>query len=107
MKRYIVIPAVYFLAVLVCLLIAFDYDGYMRSSSAWLGAVVLTLPWSLVSVIFMWALFHGAGLEFFTVMYLLFAAINAYLLYRMALPGKMAKFLYGKVNSESDSEIQA
>ncbi|MBK9154820.1 MAG: hypothetical protein IPM25_11490 [Chloracidobacterium sp.] len=101
MKRHIVIPAIYFLIVLVCLLIAFDYDGYMRSSAAWLVTVALTLPWSVVSIIFMWALFHGAGLEFFTIMYLAFAAVNAYVIYRMALPGKMTKFLYGKVNTDN------
>ena len=102
MKRHIVIPAAYFLIVFVCLLIAFDYEGYMRSSAAWLVAVVFTLPWSVVSILFMWALFHGAGLEFFTIMYLAFAAINGYMLYRMALPGKMTRFLYGKVNSDYD-----
>jgi len=102
MKRHIVIPVVYFLIVLVCLLIAFDFDGRIRSDAAWLVAVVLTLPWSLVSVIFMWALIHGAGLEFFTVMYLTFAATNAYLLYRMALPGRLTKFLYGNVGADAD-----
>ena len=102
MKRHIVISVVYILIVLICLLIAFDYDGRMRSDAAWLVAVVLTLPLSLVSIIFMWALFHGAGLEFFTVMYLSFAAVNAYALHRMALPGKMTKFLYGKVGADSD-----
>jgi hypothetical protein len=105
MKRHIVIPAVYFITVLICLLIAFDYDGYMRSDVAWLVAVALTLPWSIVSIIFMWALFHGAGLEFFTVMYLLFAAINAYVIYRMVLPGKMTKFLYGMGSSDSDTKL--
>ena len=103
MKRHIVIPAVYFLTVLICLLVAFDFDGRIRNDSAWLVAMGLTLPWSLVSVIFLWALIHGAGLEFFSVMYLSFAAINAYVMYRMALPGAMTRFLYGKVNSDSDS----
>ena len=69
-----VLPFIYGAIVLGCLLIAFDFDGRMRSSAAWLVAVILTLPWSMVSVLFLWALFHGAGLEFFTVMYLGFAA---------------------------------
>lgn len=103
MKRQIVIPAVYLLIVLICLLIAFDFDGRIRSDEAWLAAAALTLPWSLVSVIFLWALMHGAGLEFFTVMYMLFAFINAYILYRMARPGTMTRFLYGSTNSDNGS----
>src|SRR5829696_1059776 len=77
------IPLLYLIVVLICLLIAFDFQGSMRSSTAWLVAVGLTLPWSIVSVLFMWALFHGAGLEFFTVIYMAFALINAYLFHRL------------------------
>ncbi len=97
MRRQVVIPIAYFLAVLILLLVAFDFDGSMRSSEAWLVAVVLTLPWSFVSVIFMWALFHGAGLEFFTLMYLSFALINGFLLHRMLHPKKVSENL-GELN---------
>jgi len=52
--------------------------------------IVLTLPWSLISVVFVWALIHGAGLWYFTLMYLAFAGINGYILYRVtsALGGR-------------------
>jgi hypothetical protein len=45
--------------------------------------IALTLPWSIVSVLFAWALIHGAGLEMFTIIYLAFAGINAYIMYSM------------------------
>lgn len=96
MKRQVVIPVVYFLIVFVCLLTAFDFDGRLRSFEALLAAVLLTLPWSIVSVLFLWALIHGAGLEFFTVMYSLFAAVNAFILYRISRPRKMSKTLNGE-----------
>lgn len=81
-KLPVIIPSLYALAVLGCIPLAFDYAGDVDTT--WLLVLVaLTLPWSLVSVVFMWALIHGAGLEFFTFMYLAFAAVNAYILYRL------------------------
>ena len=75
-----IVPALYMLAVIVCILLAFDFTG--RVHSEWTLVVIgLTLPWSIISVFFMWALVHGAGLELFTVMYLAFAGINAFILY--------------------------
>lgn len=74
------LPTVYMIAVISCIPLAFDYIG--RVDSTWLLVlIVLTLPWSLVSLIFAWSLFHGAGLEFFTVMYVVFGVINATLMY--------------------------
>jgi hypothetical protein len=76
-----ILPAIYLIAVIVCIGLAFDYSGQIDSD--WILVLLgLTLPWSIVSVLFMWALFHGAGLEFFTVVYLLFAGINAVILNR-------------------------
>ena len=40
----------------------------------------------------MWAIMHGAGLEFFAIMYLIFGAVNAFLLY----------LLFGTVNLKKD-----
>ena len=75
-----ILPVIYLLAVIVCVLLAFDFTG--RINSEWVLALIgLTLPWSVVSVFFMWSLVHGAGLEFFTVMYLVFAGINAFIIY--------------------------
>jgi hypothetical protein len=83
-KFLFVVPVTYLLAVIGCVLLAFDYTG--RIDSGWVVVLIcLTLPWSIVSFIFMWSLFHGAGLGFFTVMYLLFAGINAFILYRISL----------------------
>lgn len=79
-KLLLILPALYLLAVIVCILLAFDFTG--RINSEWtLVLIALTLPWSIVSVVFMWALFHGAGLEFFTVMYLVFAGLNVLVFY--------------------------
>ena len=45
--------------------------------------MALTLPWSIISVVFMWALVHGAGLGFFAVMYFSFAIINSFFIYKL------------------------
>ncbi len=72
----------YCLIVLACISLAFDYAGAVNMT--WLLVlIVLTLPWSLVSILFAWALIHGAGLGFFTLMYSVFAVINAIILYRI------------------------
>jgi len=84
-KKQYIFPLVYLILVVVCILMAFDYKGSLNSDW-WLALCALTLPWSLVSIIFMWALYHGAGLGFFTVMYLAFAIINAFLIYLIARP---------------------
>lgn len=87
LKKQYIFPLAYVILVIICILLAFDYEGAL-DSDWWLALCAITLPWSLVSIIFMWALFHGAALEFFTVMYLLFAAINAFLIYLIARPKK-------------------
>lgn len=86
-KQYL-IPAFYLVLVIIIISMAFDYKGSLNSEW-WLILFGLTLPWSLVSIIFMWALVHGAGLEFFTVMYLFFAMVNAFLIYLIAKPKKI------------------
>jgi quercetin dioxygenase-like cupin family protein len=47
-----------------------------------LPLIALTLPWSLVSVVFLWSLIHGASPGFFGLLYLAGGAANAFLLYR-------------------------
>jgi len=70
------------LAVVVCIFLAFDFAGDINL--AWTFALIgLTLPWSLVSIPFGWALIHGAGLGFFTFMYLAFAGLNSFIFYRL------------------------
>ena len=72
--------AIYLLAVVVCIFLAFDFDG--NTNPLWtLVLIALTLPWSLISIVFAWALLHGAALEFFTFMYLAFAGLNSYIFY--------------------------
>jgi hypothetical protein len=62
-KLPVTIPSLYSLAVLACIPLAFDYAGDV--DTPWLLVlIVLTLPWSILSVVFMWALIHGAGLGF-------------------------------------------
>jgi hypothetical protein len=74
--------AVYLLAVGACIFLAFDFDGAINTN--WTIVLIgITLPWSLISIVFAWALIHGAGLGFFTFMYLAFASLNAYMFYRL------------------------
>ncbi len=48
-----------------------------------LGALIaLTLPWSLVTVVFIWSLIHGASLWLFWLVYLGGGAANVFLLHR-------------------------
>ena len=47
-----------------------------------LPLIALTLPWSLISLFFIWSLIHGASLWFFWVLYLGAGALNAFLFYR-------------------------
>ena len=69
----------YILAVVICIVMAFDFDGSIHFEWT-LVLIALTLPWSIVSVFFAWALIHGAGLETFTIIYIAFAGVNAYLM---------------------------
>ena len=76
----VVVVLLYLFAVGICLFIGFDFEGAIKPFWT-LGLIILTLPWSIVSIIFSWALIHGAGLKFFAVMYLVFAGINSLLIY--------------------------
>lgn len=76
----ILLTVVYLLCVAACIALAFDFAGHINLNWT-LVLIGLTLPWSLVSIQFAWSLVHGAGLEFFTFMYLFFAGINAAILY--------------------------
>jgi hypothetical protein len=72
------IVLLYGAAVLVCTIRTVGY-----SDGDWLLVlIVLTLPWSLLSVLFIWSLMHGASLGFFWAVYLGGGAANAFLLYR-------------------------
>jgi hypothetical protein len=81
-KFPLAVIAIYLLAVVVCVSFAFDPAGAINLN--WTIALIgLTLPWSLISIPFAWALIHGAGLGFFTIMYLAFACLNSYIFYRI------------------------
>ena len=82
LKKQYIFPLIYFIFVIICILLAFDYKGSLNSDW-WLILSALTLPWSLIGFIFIWALIHGAGLELFTIMYLFFASINVVLIHRI------------------------
>jgi hypothetical protein len=81
-KWPLVIIALYLLAVIVCILLAFDFAGAINLNWT-LVLIALTLPWSILSIPFAWSLIHGAGLDFFTFMYLLFAGINSLVFYKI------------------------
>ena len=81
-KLPLVAIAIYLLAVVACIFLAFDFAG--ATNFNWtLVLIGLTLPWSLVSIVFAWGLLHGAGLEFFAFMYLAFAGLNSFIFYRL------------------------
>ena len=65
----------YLLGVAVCIFLAFDFEGAINLGWT-LALIVLTLPASAISLPLSWALIHGADLEFFAVMYFLFAVTN-------------------------------
>ena len=89
LKLLSILPVIYLLAVIVCVLMAFDFAGSINSE--WVLVLIgLTLPWSIVSVFFVWSLIHGAGLGFFTVLYLVFAGINTFILY--CISAKICKY---------------
>jgi hypothetical protein len=85
-KQPVVLTTLYCLAVIACIFLTFDYAGDV--DMIWLLVlIVLTLPWSAVSFVFMWSLAHGAGLGCFTIMYIAFAIINARWIYcRYSVP---------------------
>jgi hypothetical protein len=70
----------YAAAVLFC---AIRVVGY--ADGDWLLVLLaFTLPWSLISVVFVWSLMHGASLWFFWLVYLGGGVANAFLIYRYA-----------------------
>jgi hypothetical protein len=81
-KLPFIIIAIYLLAVMVCIFLAFDFAGAINFNWT-LVLIALTMPWSIVSIVFTWALIHGAGLEFFTFMYMLFAGLNSLIFYKL------------------------
>lgn len=89
LKKEYIFPLIYLILVIICILLAFDYRGSLNSNW-WLILSALTLPWSLIGFIFIWALIHGAGLEFFTIIYLFFASINVVLIHRTFRPKGLA-----------------
>ena len=68
----------YAATVLLCTILVVGYgDGNF------MGALIaLTLPWSLISVVFIWSLIHGASLWLFWLIYLGGGAANVYLFHR-------------------------
>ena len=83
-KLPFVLIAAYLLAVFLSILKAFNFAGAIDID--WTLVVAgLTLPWSLVSIIFVWSLIHGAGLNFFASMYMVFAGLNSLIFYKCYL----------------------
>ncbi len=70
---------IYLIIVIYFIFLAFNFKGSINSEWT-IGLFLLTLPWSMVSIVFAWALIHGAGLGFFAVMYFVFACLNCVLI---------------------------
>ncbi|HEX8250251.1 MAG TPA: hypothetical protein VF599_18910 [Pyrinomonadaceae bacterium] len=80
--KCLIFIAIYLIAVIACIYLAFNFKGSINSEWT-MVLMALTLPWSIISVVFMWALVHGAGLGFFAVMYFSFAIINSFFIYKL------------------------
>lgn len=72
----------YVLVVALLMAVAVQADGLELACGV--AAFLLTLPWSLVSIPFIGSIVHGAATGLLTALYLLFAALNGYLLGRLA-----------------------
>ena len=70
-----VVSVLYLGAVAAFIFLAFDFEGQINVNWT-LALIVITLPASGISILFVWALIHGAGLQFFAVIYMGCAAIN-------------------------------
>jgi hypothetical protein len=82
MKICLVTIAVYMTAVIICIFQGFNFEGSIEGG--WIAVLlIITFPWSMITIPFMWALIHGAGLELYAVIYVFFAIINSYLIYKM------------------------
>ena len=88
----------YIIGVSVCIWNAFDFEGAVNVD--WTFALIaITLPWSIISIIFLWGLMHGAGLEFFAVLFLIFAGLNSLGFYLivdwLSKNDRLRRLLYG------------
>jgi len=68
----------YAVTVLLCTILVVGYG-----EGDFMGALIaLTLPWSLISLFFIWSLLHGASLWLFWLIFLGGGAANVFLLHR-------------------------
>jgi hypothetical protein len=89
----------YILLVIGCIFLAFDFDRAIDMTWT-LVLILLTLPWSLISIAFAWALIHGAGLEIFSVLYLAFAGLNLFIV------SKLIKVLRRRKNEQNKEVVE-
>ncbi len=66
---------IYLAAVAACIFLAFDFEGQIHAGWT-LVLIFLTLPASSISILFAWALIHGAALVFFALVYMASAGLN-------------------------------
>jgi hypothetical protein len=99
-RTQLTLLAIYISGVILCVALAFDFQGAINAS--WmLALIVLTLPWSIISLLFVWPLIHGAGLEYFTMFYLACAGLNVYALDRV-----MTSYRRSRIGPLEESERQ-
>jgi len=84
----VTLVVLYAAAVLACTIRVVGY-----TDNDWLAALlVLTLPWSLASLPFLWSLIHGGSAGFFWLVYLAGGLVNAVLFLRY-LPKLYSRWL--------------
>ncbi len=81
MKKRVVLAVVYLAIVIALIFAAFDFRGAVHPIPL-LVLVAMTLPFSVLSYIGIWALIHGADIGCFSIFYLTCAAVNVWLVGR-------------------------
>lgn len=78
-KSHLVFPVIYSVAIIIGMLFAFPME---RDSSAFFSLlIILTLPWSVVSLPIMFAIETGFDNEVGVVTFTITALLNAFLIY--------------------------
>lgn len=85
LKREFLIPIIYFLVVGIAIPMAFPIDSQL-DTWIWCAVQELTLPWSIVGIVFFWAAIYDVATSAFLLYYFVSALVNAHLIYRMMRP---------------------
>ena len=86
LKPHFLIPAIYWLIVLICSLYSFGLKN--NSYELFLALFILTLPWSILAGFFILGALHLGDEKGIVILFMICASINAILYYLVAKPKK-------------------